>query len=103
MGVWHDAVFGIGVKLVNIEFEGNHRENMYEFLEEKLSNSDYIFGEVGSGAYTGEENDFYIFIENPLEDISKLKEKITELKKFLKDNQINYMGDVGLLGGVHTC
>ena len=108
MGVDYTATYGIGVQ-VNIpdfdtdEFRELDIDHECEWLEHLMIESEGLsYGESGSGAYSGDQNNFYIFIKNPFSNgMDGLKEKADNLMKFLKDNDVDYIGEIDLLGGVH--
>lgn len=104
MGVDYSANYGMGVKLCIPDFEENGEiEFMEDYLEElpKSENIDIEYFEVGDGNYTGEENEFYLCIKNPMEN-GELFKKIEVFKKYLSDNNIKYYGEVDLVGGLYV-
>lgn len=109
MGVDYSANFGIGVELQNIEFPEysdtyDGPTNMYEYLE-GLPQSDSVsimYFESGDGVYTGKDRTFYLCFRKPLDGgVESLKNKIKVFKKYLKENNIKYFGEIDLVGGLH--
>jgi hypothetical protein len=107
MGVDYDATFGIGVKVHEPDFETPEMEDlgiddMCEWLEHITENTNFEYGEMGCGSYSGRPNDYYIFIKDPLkEGIDKLQDKADELMLFLKEKDISFEGEIDLIGGIH--
>ncbi len=107
MGVDYDATFGVGVIVNEPDFESEEMiEKGYEYtcewLDCILTDTEFNYGESGYGAYTGNDNTFYIFISNPFaEGLDALQVKMDNLYKFLKENKIDYEGEINLVGGVH--
>ena len=106
MGVDFSANYGVGVELVNIDFEEldmDGIEYMDEYLEE-LPEPDSIqigYFEVGQGNYTGETNTFFLCVKASLADgETEFLRKISAFKDYLKDNKIEYKGEVDFVGGL---
>ena len=98
MGVDYSAVFGIGVKITSFPDEV---EDVYEFMDDTLDGTDFRWGESGEGAYSGEENDFYIFINQPFENgIDGLTAKAIDLIEFVKGKGLTTT-EVDVVGGLH--
>lgn len=98
MGVDYSANYGIGFK---VEFD-KQDEDFYlgEYLEDVLENSGYSYFDVGSGMYTGEENDFYVILKS-FHPIETLKERSDLLRSFLlEQNLIKENQEVDLVGGL---
>lgn len=101
MGVDYTATFGIGIEVKGVDYNEKGFDCMYEYLDDLLEGTNFEYGESGEGAYTGEENDFYILIKNPFENgIEGLAGKANELEVFLKDKNIPY-DKINLVGGLH--
>jgi len=96
MGVDYDAVYGIGVEVKHIEGDDS---DMHEFLEEKLEDTKFSFRRSGEGNYTSEEDTFYIFIEDEY-NIKDLSSRVKDLVSFLENNNIEYTGEVEVVGGL---
>lgn len=100
MSVDYSANFGIGYKVsLSDEELGELGTHMADFLEETLKLTNYMYFETGEGAYTGEDNDFYVILnhEQPLEYVM---EDLEDLEHFLTDNGIKICSDGGLVGGL---
>ncbi len=76
---------------------------VYDYLDDTLTDDDpYNYFEVGSGDYTGEENDWYLCINEPFENgIEGFVKKVDDFKNFLSKNNISYEGDVDCVGGLN--
>jgi hypothetical protein len=103
MGVDYSAVFGIGVEVDNSYFDQFYDEDddfvdKYGILDELLSDTDYSYGQSGDGGYTGRENNWYIYINE--EDSQLWHDELTDLVKFLEDNDVPFV-DEGVVGGLH--
>ena len=108
MGVDYTANYGIGVKLKYLDFEEINLENidcMDDYLGE-LPDPEGIqirYFEVGGSNYTSGENDFYLCIGSPMnKGVDDLKNKIEIFKNYLKENNIEYIGDVDCVGGLNV-
>jgi hypothetical protein len=101
MGVDYRVNYGIGVKLVNIDFnEDDEIDNMDEYLE-SIEMDGFRFFESGESFYSGGVNDYFIVIKNPFENgCIGLNEKIKNLKIFLANSGIKWEGDVDVVGGL---
>ena len=108
MGVDYTANYGIGVKLVDLDFDELEIDGvkcMSEYLDELPEpNGIYTeYFEVGQGIYTGEDNDFYLCIKSAMSDgVDQLKNKIEMFKDYLEHNNIEYHGDVDCVGGLNV-
>jgi hypothetical protein len=78
MGVDYRAHAGVGIQVEVKEVEGFEYFN--EYLEDALDLEKYFFFESGEGAYSGEDNDYFICIEQPFTDglinLNKLKDDL---------------------------
>jgi hypothetical protein len=106
MGVDYTANYGIGVQLVNLDFEELELdiETMDEYLDDLPSNeiSTYYF-EVGSGSYTGEDNEYYLCFKYSFKDgLDVLESKLKLFKDYLDSNKIEYIGEIDLVGGLNV-
>lgn len=104
MGVDYYAHSGIGF-LVRVpkKFQDDEDFDLYSHLDEVLINSEYAFFETGQGAYTGEDNDFYVVLESfkPLDDLNQRSES---LKSFLiQHDLIDATDEYDLVGGLQVC
>lgn len=105
MGVDYTGNYGIGIQVFMPEFEEGHEYYEYsedEWLEDILFNTEYSYFEVGSGAYSGNRNQFYIEINNPFENGYNIQDKVDKLMDFLKTNDIPYEGKVNVIGGLNV-
>lgn len=103
MGVDYSANFGIGFKLVRKEFEEGHEfeGDFHGYIDHKLEGTVYGYFSVGSEMYTDDENDFYVILDNPFENgIDGLRQKTNELIDFLDGNDIEYDGEIDVVGGL---
>jgi len=109
MGVDYDANYGIGVWLTDIDFSERKEsiDNMYDYIENLPESKDIEteYFEIGSGAYSGEDNPICLCIKEELvkENIKNLGPLIDMFTSYLKENKIKYKGEVGLIGGIHIC
>lgn len=101
MGVDYTANYGIGFK-VNSNHE-DFEEDPYSFLDDILKDSAYEHFEVGSGNYTGKDNEYYVALSaNDSEIDSVLTQRVENLKAFLVANDLISESDKGgLVGGLH--
>ena len=104
MGVDYRANYGIGVKLENLDFDKLDSDYMEEYLDNlpEPEGIDVEYFEVGEGSYSGEDNDFYLCIKNPMnEGVKVLKNKIDLFGNYLRRNNIKYIGKVDCVGGLN--
>jgi hypothetical protein len=104
MSVDHDAVFGIGAE-VNFKNRSQIKDNggdFYEYVEEFCKNSPIKinYSEYGDECYSGDENQFVIFLEDDKVD-EGLPNRLKELIEYLKTQDVEIL-ETGLVGGVHT-
>lgn len=105
MGVDYSANYGIGFS-VKVSAQLLDREDgelyLQEYLEENLSN-DYRYFEVGSGNYTGEDNDVYVIFKDMagLAPLENYKERLDVLRKHLEDLLLE-VSEEGLVGGLNV-
>lgn len=106
MGVDYDANYGIGVRVFEKEFEEGHEwENDFlgyldDILDEAVDK--YSYFEVGSDSYGGDPNDFYVIIDEPFSDgFCGLEEKAKKLLEYLEKNEIEWDGEVDIVGGLN--
>ena len=98
MGVDYKSRFGIGYKIAEQIFEDD--TCMYEYLED-LCEDKFKYFETGEGDYTGESNEWYVVLINPFLESLDLTKRKEELFNFLSENNIEIIGDFGLVGGLH--
>ncbi len=105
MGVDYSGNYGIGVQIKRTEFEEEHKyyDDFLGYLEEKIDDAPYFYFEVGEGMYTGEENELYICIDNPFSNgYCGLEDKVNRLYSFLRANEIEWDGEVDVVGGLEV-
>lgn len=108
MGVDYSGHYGIGVQVKVIDFEDENTpkeirelDNMYEFLDETLKDG-YSWFEVGEGSYTGEENSFFVKIQEPFKngfDLTLIKDEFME---YVKSIGLTPIGEFGSIGGLEV-
>ena len=103
MGVDYYASYGIGFK-VNFESDNEEYESLYEYLEENLNDGKYRYFEVGSGSYTGQEDDVYIVIKEPFKDgYNNIESLGKELRQHLKELGLFIHNELDVVGGLRVC
>lgn len=104
MGVDHTANCGLGYKLVRPteqELEEKYNDDIYDWVESLDGIEGVDTFDVGDEAYSGDENDWYIVMEDPFKDGgAALPLKIWEFEKLLKKNGIKVEGEFNLHSGV---
>ncbi len=103
MGVSYSANYGIGIQVKRKEFseEDEYYGDFVWYVDDLLVDTEYDYFEVGDGNYTGKEDEIFICIEEPFEHGFCAAEKEAEkLITFLEKNEIEYIGKVGLVGGL---
>lgn len=102
MGVDYDANFGVGVKLLlPEEFNGSDDYEEYDFMEE-IPKSDlfkFDYFQVGN-EYTGYSEGWYLCVKEAFTDGVFNQNVIDLFIKHLKDNKIDYEGNIDLVGGL---
>lgn len=103
MGVDYTGNYGIGIKVLIPELTGEFEDyGDLEYLEELLEDSeDYYCFEVGSENYTGDYNELYVCIEEPFKDGYDITQKVNSLMNFIKENGLDFEGEVNEVGGLH--
>ncbi|MDV3768145.1 hypothetical protein CMU26_01125 [Elizabethkingia anophelis] len=102
MGVDYIANRGVGFKVNRKELEEDDF-CFEEYLDETLEGSGYKYFSVGSGAYTGKQNDLYVVLSDFL-PLESLKERLDELKNYLLSiGIIDEDAEYDLVGGVCVC
>lgn len=104
MDVWHDADFGIGVRVKPIAAEINEKhDGCYDsYFSELLENTPFSFGTVGcTYSNSSDELEYYIYISKPFADGYNIKKKVTALYMFLKKIKMEYEGEVDINGGIY--
>lgn len=111
MGVDYTGHYGVGVQIKfdnlkeKISFEYNvdidEAEGYYlEYLDTLVNNTNYDYFEVGEGAYTGHENDYYLCIKDPFSDSYDITDKVIELNYFCDKVGLIRVGNVDEIGGI---
>lgn len=104
MGTDYSSLYGIGVELVEQDFDDdNEFYDVDEYISSlpKMKGIELEYLEVGESMYTGVSNTFYLCIKDPFKDgIDSLKLKMKIFEKFLKDNNVEYKGKIDLVGGL---
>lgn len=99
MGVDYTAIFGMGYQVAEKVLDEDDDFYMDEFLE-SLCEDKFEYFDTGQGSYTGECNQWYVVLKDPLKETLDLTEQKNELLKFLNDNEIDIIGNFGLQGGL---
>lgn len=103
MGVDYSARFGIGVKVLDAHFNEEEEESLFEHLYALLEKSEFNLIEVGEGAYTGDENEYFVVLKNPFENgIDGLRSKCESLFLFLNKNSVLFDEKIDVVGGLHV-
>lgn len=93
MGVDYTGHFGMGVKIKKVL-------GTFDCLYDDLDDSHYEFFEVGSGAYTGNENDFYVKVKTPIHTALDFQIWKKRLLEHLKEIDLEPDGEFGAVGGL---
>lgn len=101
MGVDYSAHYGIGFK---VELDDRFEEDPAAVIDDMLKESDYAYFEVGQGAYTGKENDYYVVLSDNDSALDEgLIERVADLKRFLIETQlISEDAKADLVGGLQV-
>lgn len=100
MGVDYSANFGFGIQ-VDPNYYDEHEDDIYDILEDLPEDLCYFF--VGEGNYTGETNECYICINDPLEKgYNFLEDKAYYLLSVLDEKGIKYINKPDILGGLYV-
>lgn len=104
MGVDYYAHKGIGFMVrAPKEKEQEDDFNLCDHLDEVLRDTGYAYFETGEGAYTGEDNEYYVIVQS-FRPINSLAERANELKNFLLQHDlIDEDKDYDLVGGLEVC
>lgn len=103
MGVDYYAHSGVGFKVKPPKKFQNYDEfDFYEHLDNVLLDSVYSYFETGEGAYTGEDNDYYVVLKD-FKPVNDLEERVNELKNFLIEHDlIESSAEYDLVGGLEV-
>lgn len=105
MGVDYDGNYGLGYKITLPEFEEDHEyfEDPIGFIDNALEDSNYGFFQIGDGAYSGNEDDVYIILDEPFEDGNlDVTQKAKDLKEYILSKNIEIEGDFDIYGGLRV-
>ena len=107
MGVDYAGHYGIGVKLIEEDFEEldmDGIESMEEYIE-ALPESDKVkteWFEVGNN-YTNRGRVYYLCIANAMSDgVEELVRKVGLFEVYLRENKVRYEGKVDCVGGLEV-
>lgn len=95
MGVDYEPEYGIGYKLF-LESVDSYYE-----LKESLPDNFFCF-RVGESSYCGGDDDYFICSSEPFENGLDLTSKKEELDKFISENEIEKIGEYGLVGDLYV-
>lgn len=102
MGVDYSGHYGLGFQVRLPEFEEDHEfyEDPIGYLDSVCRDTEFSFFEVKEGNYTGNENDYYVIIDNPFSNGLDVTEPANRLKAFLTENNIEFEGEIDTVGGL---
>ncbi|WP_312207714.1 hypothetical protein [Empedobacter sp.] len=101
MGVDYRANFGIGFK-IKADIDENDELDIREYLDELIDKSKYSWFEVGDEGYTGDENDYYVVLDE-LKPIATLEQRVEELRQhLLSEHFIIDSEEFDLVGGLEV-
>lgn len=98
MGVDYEACFGIGYQIAEKDFEDDDDMDMHEYLDSIVVDG-FVFFHTGNDLF-GDGTEWYVVIEDPLQDGLDLTDKKEALTEFLVKNDIQVIGEFGLYGGL---
>ncbi len=101
MGVDYSGNYGIGYQVTGSDEipDAELEEGLSEYLYNKVGDGFQHF-DVGSGSYTGEENDYYIVVKDAFKDGLDLTAKKKAIDDELKRLKLEPVGDFGDVGGL---
>lgn len=108
MGVDYTGNFGIGVKIIEIEFTEEMVEDgidtMCEYMEDISSKTDIAttYFEIGEESYGGERNEWYMCLKKPFKDGVYNQQEANNLMKYLDEDKIDYEGKIDCIGGINV-
>lgn len=110
MGVDYKANYGLGIELRSSEIVKNLRLpedpedlEVYEIMEGLSLPSNLRLIQSGDGGYTGDVNDYYIILKEPLSNgITGLKEKSDALIDYVRSLGFTTPDEVQLVGGLYV-
>ena len=97
MGVDYEACFGIGYQIAEKDF-GDDDMVMDEYLD-SIGMDGFVYFHTGNDL-SGDGTEWYVVIEDPLQDSLDLTKKKETLTEFLCKNDIQTIGEFGLCGGL---
>lgn len=103
MGVDYYAHSGVGFMVRNPkEHQDNDDFDFLEHIDQVLIGSGYGYFETGQGAYTGDDNEFYVVLSS-FRPINDLAERANDLKNYLIERDlIDSTDDYDLVGGLEV-
>jgi len=106
MGTQYINGYGIGVKLKKLdddEIDDLGFDCMLSYVEYLVQENDELFNFSSGNAYFSDDGmEDFLCIKNPKPtNISEFENKIKKFKKYLKNNNIKYEGDVDCVGGLY--
>lgn len=110
MGVDYTANYGVGIKILEPDYEELGIEEGYQYMEEYIDEHlpdppeglELEYFEVGQEFYSGEVNDFYLCFKYSIakDGTNALVVKKILFEQYLKDNNIETEGEVDIVGGL---
>ena len=98
MGIDISCNFGIGIEVL-IPEEYDESNEQHEYLEKVCKNSCYQFFEVRDHFNDYEDSEYFIVLEDPFKNGFDIKSQIDELLDFLKNKNVETVGEPDLVGG----
>lgn len=105
MGVDYSGYFGFGIQVKKKEFpeDSEYHEDFIYYLDDLTTeNKQFGYFEVGEGSYTGNEDEIYIYVENPFSEGYDVSAKAKLLIEFLEANEIEYIDKPDIVGGLRV-
>lgn len=102
MGIYYDAVFGFGVEVDDVMFEGMRpsHEDRSDYLDRLLDDTYYYIYE-GDYGYSLRPYTYYIILRESLFDGKyNVEQEVEEFESFLREKGINFKGKTGIVGGI---
>ena len=101
MSVDYTGNYGIGYEVIFGEdiCDEDMSDGLIDYIDNQIGDNFSCF-EVGSGNYTGEDNDVYIVLKNPFCDGLDLSSKKIEIDNEIKRLKLEAIGDFDSVGGV---
>lgn len=100
MGVDYSANFGVGYKITTTKYDEDNDLHILDTLEEVIGSSKYSYFETGDESYTGEDNEYYVVLDD-FHPINTLEDRLLELKEhLLGEGLIGVDAEYDLVGGL---